>query len=101
MAASEASPAPFIATCNAAPKDATAGVPFIPSIAAPAVKLGNAAAISFNSNRPSLPDIARMSIDFPNSSIGTFKLSLTAKAVLEISSMAACSPVAVLPITFI
>ena len=101
MAASEASPAPFIATCNAAPKEATAGVPRIPNILAPAVKDGNAEAISFNSNLPSLPDIARISIALPSSEIGTFKLSVTENAVLEISSMTACSPVAVLPITFI
>ena len=101
FAASEALPAPFIATCNAAPKEATAGVPFIPNIDAPAVNDGNAWAISFNSNRPSLPDIAKIFIAVDKSSIGTFKLSATEKAVLEISTIAACSAVAVLPITVI
>ena len=76
-------------------------MPLIPNILAPAVNEGNAEAISLSSNLPSFPDIARISIDFAKSSIGTFKLSETENAVLEISTIAACSAVAVLPITFI
>ena len=101
VAASGAVPAPFIATWSAAPNSATAGTPFIPSIAAPAVKLGNAEAISFNSNRPSLPACASISIVLPKSSTLTFKLSVNEKAVFEISTISAWAAVAVLPITFI
>ena len=42
-----------------------------------------------------------MSIVLPKSSTFTFKLSVTANAVFEISTISACAAVAVRPITFI
>ena len=101
VAASGAEPAPFIATWSAAPNSATAGTPLIPSILAPAVKLGNAADISFNSNLPSFPAWAKISIVLARSFTLTFKLSVTENAVFEISTISACAAVAVRPITFI